>query len=217
MIGATEIEKSLSWFKLGLDCRMQEESHEFAEELATQSKGSFVLQINVAILTLVRAVATIASLGDVSKTRGLICSRKTRSGIGDSRGAWGGIARFSCLPKDAIHGPECGALHWLQKTETGDGLTWYWGWAGGSVVGCGQAWNSRRKNRWRGGTDGGGGWGLRSLLVSLVSVLASGPATVVAAIITRWCSGCLLEQEGWRFSGDKEMGWGKGGKQSVAA
>jgi len=41
---------------------MQEECHEFAEELATQSEGSLVLQINVAILTLVRAVATIAAL-----------------------------------------------------------------------------------------------------------------------------------------------------------
>jgi len=102
MIGATEIEKGLGGFKLGLDCRMQEESHEFAEELAAQSEGSLVLQINVAILTLVRAVATIASLGDIGKTRGLICSRKTRSGVGDSRGAGGGIARFSSLPKDAL-------------------------------------------------------------------------------------------------------------------
>jgi len=114
MIGATEIEKSLRWFKLGLDSRMLDEGHEFAEELMTQSEGNFVLQVDVAVLTLVRAVATIVALGDVSKTRGLICSRKTRTGVGDSRGAGGGIARVSCLPKDAIHGSECGALHRLQ-------------------------------------------------------------------------------------------------------
>jgi len=37
MIGATEIEKSLSCFKLGLDSRMLDKGHEFAEELVTQS------------------------------------------------------------------------------------------------------------------------------------------------------------------------------------
>ena len=64
MIGATEIEKSLSWFKLGLDSRMLDEGHEFAEELATQSEG----------IDTRWAVATIVSLGDVSKARGLVCS-----------------------------------------------------------------------------------------------------------------------------------------------
>jgi len=93
MIGATEIEKSLSWFKLGLDSRMLDEGHEFAKELATQSEGSFVLQADVAALTLVWAVATIVSLGDVSKARGLVCSGKTRIGIGDGQGAKCGIAR----------------------------------------------------------------------------------------------------------------------------
>jgi len=37
MIGATEIEKSLSGFKLGLDSRMLEKGHEFAEELVVES------------------------------------------------------------------------------------------------------------------------------------------------------------------------------------
>ena len=158
VIGATEIEKRLSGFKLGLHCRMREESHEFAEELATQSKGGFVLQVDVTILTLVRAVAAIAALGDISEAWGLICSRQTRSRVGDGRGAWGGIARLSCLPENAIHGSECGALHWLQKTKTGDGLTWYGGWTGRSVVGCGQAWNSWGKDGWRGGPSRGWGW-----------------------------------------------------------
>ena len=58
---------------------------------------------------------------------------------------------------------------------------------------------------------------MRSLLVSLVSVLASGPAPFVAAIVARRCRGCRLEQEEWRFTCDEGMGWGKGGKQSVAA
>ena len=52
MIGATEIEKGLRGFKLGPDRRMLNESHEFTEELATQSEGSLVLQINVAVLAL---------------------------------------------------------------------------------------------------------------------------------------------------------------------
>jgi len=95
MIGATEIEKSLSWFKLGLDSRMLDEGHEFTEELTTQSEGSFVLQVDVAVLTLVRAVATIVSLGDVSEARGLVCSGKTRIGISDGRDARCGILGVS--------------------------------------------------------------------------------------------------------------------------
>ena len=114
MIGATEIEKSLSWFKLGLDSRMLDEGHEFTEELATQSEGSFVLQVDVAALALVWAIATVVALGDVGEARGLICSGKTRIGIGDGRGARSGIVRVSGFPKDAVHGSECGALHRLQ-------------------------------------------------------------------------------------------------------
>ena len=37
MIGATEVEESLSWFKLSLNRRVLEEGHEFTEELSAQS------------------------------------------------------------------------------------------------------------------------------------------------------------------------------------
>ena len=114
MIGATEIEKSLSWFKLGLDSRMLDESHEFTEELATQSEGGFVLQVDMAVLALVWTVATVVALGDVGKAGGLVCSWKTRGGIGDSRGARRRVSGVSRFPQDAIHGSECGALHRLQ-------------------------------------------------------------------------------------------------------
>jgi len=114
MIGATEIEKSLSWFKLSLDSWMLDEGHEFTEELATQSEGSFVLQVDVAMLALVRAVATVVALGDVGKARGLVCSWDTRVGIADGRGARRRVSGVSGVPKDAIHGSECGALHRLQ-------------------------------------------------------------------------------------------------------
>jgi len=36
MIGATEIEKCLSWFKLGLDGWMLNKGHKFTEELAAE-------------------------------------------------------------------------------------------------------------------------------------------------------------------------------------
>ena len=116
MIGATEIEKGLRGFKLGPDRRMLNESHEFTEELATQSEGSLVLQINVTVLALGWAKATVFALGDVGKAGGLVCSGEARGGIGDGRGAGRRVSGVAGFPKDAIHGSECGALHRLQET-----------------------------------------------------------------------------------------------------
>jgi len=52
---------------------MLDEGHEFTEELATQSEASFVLQIDVAVLALGWAIATVFALGDVGKAGGLVC------------------------------------------------------------------------------------------------------------------------------------------------
>jgi len=56
---------------------------------------SFLLQVDVAVLALIGAVATIVPLGDVSKARGLVCSGKARIGIGDGRCARCGILGVS--------------------------------------------------------------------------------------------------------------------------
>ena len=116
MIGATEVEESLSGFKLSLNRRMLEEVHEFTEELSAQSQSGFILQINVAILALIWAIATIVALGDISKARGLVCPRKTRVWIGNGRRPRGWITGVSRFADNPIHGSECGALHRLQKT-----------------------------------------------------------------------------------------------------
>jgi len=135
MIGATEIEKSLCGFKLGLGSRVLEKGHEFAEELAAKSWGCFILEVDVATLSLIWAAASVVALGNMGKARGLVCPWQTKSGIGDGWGTRGWIARFSRLPKDGAHGSECGALHRLQWTWAGDGLTWHWSWMRRRILG----------------------------------------------------------------------------------